>query len=166
LPIGYALEVTTVRSTELFGDLLARARRSWVREMAERLERRGYPDYRGSDALVLRALRRGPVAVGRLTAALGVSRQAARKVVDGLEGRGYARTERDGLDARRLNVMLTARGTAYANAVVASVASLNRDFSAHVDPARMDAAREVLHEVLARYSPSVLADVAAPARAQ
>jgi DNA-binding MarR family transcriptional regulator len=154
--------VTAIQSAELFGDLLARARGSWVREMATRLERRGYPDYRRSDALVLRALRRGPVPVGRLASALGASRQASRKVVDGLESRGYARTERDGLDARRLNVVLTTKGMVYANAVVATVTSLNRDFEAHVDPARMDAARAVLSEVLSRYSPAVLADVVGP----
>ena len=34
----------------------------------------------------------GPLPVGRLGAGLGVTRQAARKVADGLEQRGYATT--------------------------------------------------------------------------
>lgn len=139
--------------TERFGDLLALARRRWIHEMAARLAEEGHGGYRRADALVLRRLRRGPVPVGQLAGALGVSRQAARKVVDGLERRGYATTERDGADARRLNVVLTAEGEAYATAVVAAVRSLNGDFEAHVDPKKMAAAREVLEEILARYAP-------------
>ncbi len=142
--------------TERFGDLLALARQGWVHEMAVRLADQGYAGYRRSDALVLRSLRRGSVPVGRLAGALGVSRQAARKVVDGLERRGYATTERDGADARRLNVVLTSSGAAYAEAVVAAVVSLNRDFESHVDHARMVAAREVLFAVVTRYSPDDL----------
>jgi DNA-binding MarR family transcriptional regulator len=138
---------------ERFGDLLALARQGWVHEMAARLADQGFAGYRRSDALVLRSLRRGPLPVGRLAGALGVSRQAARKVVDSLERRGYATTERDGADARRLNVVLTSNGAAYADAVVAAVVSLNRDFESHVDPARMEAAREVLLAVLTRYAP-------------
>ncbi len=136
-----------------FGDLLGLARQAWIREMAARLAARGYDGYRRSDALVLRTLRRGPMPVGRVAGALGVSRQAARKVVDGLERRGYASTERDAGDARRLNVVLTSEGAAYAAAVVAAVASINADFESRVDPATLQAARAVLAEVLARYAP-------------
>ena len=89
-------------ATYLFGDLLALARRSWVREMGSRLEQLGYRDYRRSDAAVLRLLWREPLAVGGLGSRLGISRQAARKLVATLEQRGYASAERDAADARRL----------------------------------------------------------------
>jgi DNA-binding MarR family transcriptional regulator len=138
--------------TELFGDLLALARQGWVHEMAARLAEQGFTGYRRSDALVLRSLRQGSVPVGRLAGALGVSRQAARKVVDGLERRGFATTMRDEADGRRLNVVLTSRGTAYADAVVAAVVSLNRDFESHVDPGGLEVAREVLSAVVTQYS--------------
>jgi DNA-binding MarR family transcriptional regulator len=100
----------------LFGDLLALARLSWVRQMADRLGQLGYADYRRSDAIALRMLSRGPVAVGRLGSELGVTRQAARKVIDGLEQRDYVRTERDAHDSRVLNVILTPVGVGYARA--------------------------------------------------
>ena len=128
----------------LFGDLLALARLSWVRQMAARLERLGHPDYRRSDAAVLRLLRRGPLPVGRLGSVLGVSRQAARKVVDGLERRGYAGTERDARDSRRLNVVLTPRGEAYARAVVDVIEAINHELTERVDPVQLAAAEEVL----------------------
>lgn len=56
--------------------------------------------------------------MGRLDDVLGVSRQAARKVVEGLEQRSYVTAERDPADARRLIVSLTQTGQAYALAVV------------------------------------------------
>jgi DNA-binding MarR family transcriptional regulator len=46
----------------------------------------------------MRVLWRGPLPVGRLGAALGVTRQAARKIADALEQRGYTTTQRDSRD--------------------------------------------------------------------
>jgi DNA-binding MarR family transcriptional regulator len=135
-------------SPYLFGDLLALARLSWVRQMASRLAQLGYPDYRRSDAATLRLLRRGPVPVGRLGAELGVTRQAARKVAEGLEQRDYARTERDAHDSRVLNVVLTTAGTAYAQALTEVIHALNREFSQQVDPAQLAAADSVLRAVI------------------
>ncbi|MGA3354502.1 MAG: MarR family transcriptional regulator [Acidimicrobiales bacterium] len=133
---------------QLFGDLLARARLSWVRQMASRLEGLGYSQYRRSDALVLRLLLCGPLPVGRLGSVLGVTRQAARKAVDGLALRGYARTERDAEDSRKLNVVLTPRGEAYARAVVEVIEALNRELSERLDPAQLSAAAAVLQTVI------------------
>jgi DNA-binding MarR family transcriptional regulator len=132
----------------LFGDLLALARLSWVRQMADRLGRLGYPDYRRSDAIALRMLNRGPVSVGRLGTELGVTRQAARKVIDGLEQRGFARTERDVQDSRVLNVILTPDGTAYARAVIEVIHTLNREFRERVDPAHLAIADAVLRAIV------------------
>jgi len=147
--ISLASDVVEQTSTPpyLFGDLLALARLSWVRQMAARLGELGYPDYRRSDAHALRLLRRGPVPVGRLGAGLGVTRQAARKVAEGLVQRDYARTERDEQDSRVLNVVLTPAGTAYARAVTEVINALNREFRQRVDPAQLTAADTVLRAV-------------------
>ena len=133
----------------LFGDLLALARRSWIRQMADGLRRLGYEDYRPTDAAVFRRLLRGPVSVGRLDEVLGASRQAARKVVEGLERRGYASTARDPEDARRLLVSLTPVGQSYAEAVVSVVESLNGELVANLVPGDLAAARKVLLTVMA-----------------
>ena len=132
----------------LLGDLLALARRSWVEQMSSRLEAAGYPGYRRSDAAVLRLLRRGPISVGQLGTALAVTRQAARKAADGLELRGYARTQRDDGDSRRLNIALTPLGEAYASAVVEVVTALNRDVARRVGPDQLAAADAVLRAAL------------------
>jgi DNA-binding MarR family transcriptional regulator len=135
-------------ATYLFGDLLALARRSWVRQMESRLEQLGYRDYRRSDAAVLRLLWREPLAVGGLGSRLGISRQAARKLVATLEQRGYASAERDGADARRLNVVLTPRGEAYARSISAVIEELNNALVSRVEPAQLAAADAVLRAAI------------------
>ena len=133
----------------LFGDLLALARRSWVQTMARRLEELGHADYRRSDAAALRLVARRPLAVGELGAVLGVTRQAARKLVAGLERRGYARLERDPRDSRRRTVVLTPAGEAYAAAIVATLEAMSRELGERVDRAALIAADAVLRASLA-----------------
>ena len=131
-----------------FGDLIALARQSWLGQMTSRLERLGYAGYRRGDAAVLPMLGRDPLPVGRLGAGLGVTRQAARKVADGLEQRGYATTERDSHDTRQLNVTLTQLGRDYARAVTAVVEELNREVAGRVSPDQLAAADTVLRAAL------------------
>jgi DNA-binding MarR family transcriptional regulator len=131
-----------------FGDLLALTRQSWLKEMARRLEARGYFGYRRTDAATLRMLYRGPVAIGQLGARLGVTRQAARKVADGLQQRGYGTTERDQRDSRQINVTLTDEGREYARAIAAVIGELNREVAQRVDPAQLAAADFVLRAAL------------------
>ncbi len=85
---------TSPQGPLLFGDLLARARQSWVREMTIRLTNEGFSDYKASDALALRILRAGSTPFARFTKILGTSRQAAMKVVDGLIRRGPGQSRR------------------------------------------------------------------------
>lgn len=131
-----------------FGDLLALARQGWIGRLAAGLDALGYPDYRRSDSAAVRLLRRGPMPVGRLGDALGVSRQAARKVVAGLEGRGFAEVRRDQTDARQLNVLLTPEGEAYADALGRVIDRLNRAVARRVTAEELIAADVVLRAVL------------------
>lgn len=131
-----------------FGDLLALVRQYWVREMTEELARAGFADYRRSDASLVRLLMQGPRPVGRIGARLAVSRQAARKLVAGLERRGYAQTSRSSTDARQLEVSLTDRGAQFARAIIAAVEVLNRHLAERVDPAELLVADTVLRAAL------------------
>ncbi len=116
--------------------------------MTSRLERLGYAGCKRTDAAVLRMLWRGPLPVGRLGEGLGVTRQAARKVADGLEQRGYATTERNSRDTRQLNVTLTPAGRDYARIVTAVIAELNREVARRASPAQLAAADAVLRAAL------------------
>ncbi len=149
-----------------FGDLLALARQSWVTQMAAELERRGYTGYRRSDPAAVRLLRRqGPVSIGRLGDALGVSRQAARKLVTGLEARGLAQAVRDEKDGRQLNVQLTAAGRAYASALVEVIDELNHSLAQRVTLEQLTAADSVLRAALTdEHTRTLAAYLAPPAR--
>ncbi len=105
------------RSPYRFGSLLAFARRSWIEQVRERMQEAGFPGYRRSDAGVLALLLQQPLAIGQLGEAMGISRQAARQMADGLVERGYATFGTDDADARRTLVVLTPRGKAYGRAI-------------------------------------------------
>jgi DNA-binding MarR family transcriptional regulator len=134
--------------TYRFSDMVGLARLSWVGEMTRRLEELGYPGFRRGDSAAMRALWREPLPVGRLGATLGVTRQAARKIADSLEQRGYVTTERDGRDTRQLNVTLTTAGRAYARAVITVADELNQEVARRVSPAQLAAADVVLRAAM------------------
>lgn len=108
-----------------FGDILALARRSWVRRVSARAASAGFLDYRRSDTVLLRILARGERPIGQIGDALGISRQGARKLADGLVARGYAELTSDPVDARRRLVRLTERGLAYHRTLHDAAEALN-----------------------------------------
>jgi DNA-binding MarR family transcriptional regulator len=131
-----------------FSDLVGLARLSWVGEVTSRLERLGHPGFRRGDSAVMRMLSQGPLPVGRLGTGLGVTRQAARKIADALEQRGYATAERDARDTRQLNITLTPAGRDYARAVITVTDELNREVAGRVSAAQLAAADTVLRAAL------------------
>jgi DNA-binding MarR family transcriptional regulator len=135
-------------SQRRFGDLLALARGSWIRQIRARMEELGYRGYRRTDAVLLGLLTRSPMAIGELGEALGVTRQAARQLADGLVKRGYATFGSDPADGRRTLVALTPRGDDYASAVWRAQDALNEAVRGRVSGADLAAAARVLHAVL------------------
>lgn len=136
------------RSPYHFGDLLALAREHWVRQMAHEVACAGFDDYRRTDAAVVRLLGRRPRSIGQIGAALGISRQAARKLVTGLERRGFVTTARNAGDARQIDVGLTSRGDAYARAITHAIVTLDRRLAGRVTPAQLVTADAVLRASL------------------
>jgi DNA-binding MarR family transcriptional regulator len=125
-------------------DWVALARQAWIRETRARLARQGFNDYRRSDAFLLRRLRRASSSLGEMGSDLEMTRQGARKLVEGLVQRGYARVARDATDARRFNVELTASGAAYAEAIVATIRSMNREIAKNISRDDLEVALSVM----------------------
>jgi DNA-binding MarR family transcriptional regulator len=129
------------------GNLLALARRSWIEQIRDRMQDAGFPGYRRTDAGMLGLLLQRPLAIGQLGEALGVSRQAARQLADGLVERGYATFGTDDSDARRTLVVLTPSGQAYGRAIWMAQDALNKTVRSRVSEADLAAADAVLRAV-------------------
>ncbi|HEY5302582.1 MAG TPA: MarR family winged helix-turn-helix transcriptional regulator [Acidimicrobiales bacterium] len=136
----------------VFGDALAQARRRWVQESQRRVSAFGYEHFKRSDTVVLRRLRSGPAALVDLRDVIGISRQATRKIVEGLHKRGYVEMTRDEHDARRTLVVLSDDGQRYAEVLVRVAAAMNVDVARDVDEVQMSAALAVLSAVTGRWS--------------
>jgi len=130
-----------------FGDLLALARRSWIRQVRELMDNAGFRGYRQTDAWILRLLTQQPRAIGQLGNAMGMTRQAARKLADGLVERDYAVLRSDPADARRTLVVLTPTGEAYGRAVAEAQEALNNAVRDRVSARDLEVADSVLRAV-------------------
>ena len=83
---------------------------SMVDEVVVELARRGHPGVRPVHEFALRAVDNGAATASELGRRLAVSKQAAAKTIDALEGFGYVERAGDPADARRKQIRITARG--------------------------------------------------------
>ncbi|MFF2408355.1 MarR family winged helix-turn-helix transcriptional regulator [Streptomyces sp. NPDC058092] len=84
--------------------------RSIIDELHRELAECGFPDTRPAYGYALQAVGRDGATASEIGRRLGVSKQAAGKTVEKLEGLGYVQRVDDPEDGRRKLVRLTARG--------------------------------------------------------
>jgi DNA-binding MarR family transcriptional regulator len=138
-------EAGSANEPKSFNDLLAIARHRWLYRMRAALAQRGFDDFRRGDGAWVRILGEEPCGPGEMAELIGISPQAATKMADSLERRGYVERRDDDADRRRVVLHLTDRGRSYREAVVEVVANLDDTFRASVPPADLEAAFRVLH---------------------
>jgi len=110
-----------------FGLLLARAFNAYVEHLHRGLADAGFTDLRPTFGLTLRALHRRPRTLTELARELGVSKQAAAKVVGELEGRALVEREPSPEDGRSTVLRLTGRGTSLVAAAIRIGDAVERD---------------------------------------
>jgi DNA-binding MarR family transcriptional regulator len=130
---------------ESFNDLLAVARLRWLNRMRAALAERGFTSFRRGDGAWVRILGYEPQGLGEMAEFIGISRQAATKMADSLERRGYVVRKDDDADRRRVVLHLTDLGRRYEQAIIEVVDNLDDSFRASVSPADLEAAFRVLH---------------------
>jgi DNA-binding MarR family transcriptional regulator len=84
--------------------------RALIDDLHAELARRGHPDVRPAYGFAMQAIGVRGATASEIGRRLGVSKQAAGKTVDRLEGLGYAERVDDPADARRKLIRLTPRG--------------------------------------------------------
>jgi DNA-binding MarR family transcriptional regulator len=75
--------------------------------------------------------------LGELVRQLGVSKQSASQLVDSLVLRGYLERHVNPDDRRRMDVVLTDRGRAAANAVRTAVESVDDELARRISPGEL-----------------------------
>jgi len=123
-----------------------------VDELHAELAREGHPELRPMHGFVFQAIGPHGTTAVELGRRLGVSKQAAGKMVESLERAGYVERGADPRDARRKIVRLTARGT---DSLVRSAAIFDRirdDWARSLGAGRLGA----LEDDLRRMTPADL----------
>src|SRR5215467_1865738 len=112
-----------------FGLLLAQAFNTYVEHLHRELAARGFSDLRPTFGLALRALHARPRTLTELAGELGVTKQAAAKLVGELERRSLIEREPSPADGRSTLLRLSPRGKSLVAAAIRVGNAVERDLA-------------------------------------
>jgi DNA-binding MarR family transcriptional regulator len=139
--------------------LLVSAARVVADRLGAAVEQAGVDDMRAPFGFVLRALAARDRTLTELAALLGVTKQAAIKVVDEMEARGYVERRADPRDRRTKRLGLTRKAERVRRAALRASRLMERELGEDVGAADVAALRRALLRILERHG--ALAEVAA-----
>ncbi|MEO7093096.1 MAG: MarR family winged helix-turn-helix transcriptional regulator [Polyangiales bacterium] len=128
--------------------LLVMAYRQLIDGLHARLAAHGYTDVRPSFGYVLLAVREKPATGADLAALLGVTKQAASKLVDAMERGGYVKRAPHGDDARAKTIAITPRGRRFLVTVEEIYLALEDEWAVVTSKKRVEALRTDLRAVI------------------
>jgi DNA-binding MarR family transcriptional regulator len=125
------------------------ATRNLIDDLHVRLAQHGWPGMRPAFGFTLvAAQQQQPLTSGDIASLLGVSKQAASKLVDTMADEGYVKRRPAGDDGRVKLVELTARGRKLLAAVEEIYAELEADWADVIGRKRVETMRADLTDVL------------------
>ena len=124
------------------------AYRQLIDRLHERLAAEGYTDVRPTFGYVLLALRDEPTTGADIALLLGVTKQAASKLVDAMEQGGYVRRQTHGDDARAKEIAITARGRRFLVTVESIYRDLEGEWAEVTSKKRVEALRDDLRTIV------------------
>jgi len=145
---------TTLRGAPADPDLailLVGASRVVADRLGAAVKAAGIEDMRTPYGFVVRALAERPRTLTELAEVLDVSKQAAIKVVDEMERRGFLRREPDPQDRRAKLLRLTERGLAVREAALAESGRMEAELREVAGEADVDALRRAVLALLERH---------------
>jgi DNA-binding MarR family transcriptional regulator len=128
--------------------LFAIAYRLLIDGLHGRLQALGWTDVRPAFGFVLLAARDQPTSGTELAALMGITKQAASKLVDTMAGAGYVERAAGTADGRQRPVQLTARGQELLRCVEQIYAELEQDWARVIGPGQVQRMRTDLVQVL------------------
>lgn len=132
--------------------LLLSGFRSLIDDLHAELARQGHPGVRPMHGFVFQAIGPHGTTAADLGRALGISKQAAGKTVDILEGLGYLRREGDPDDGRRILIHLTDQGIDFLVKSARIFDQLREQWSRTLGTNRLRAMEEDLRKVVPRHT--------------
>lgn len=128
--------------------LMAMAFRTIIDELHARLLARGWKDVRPAYGYVLLAARDASITGSEVAALMGVTKQAASKLIDAMESAGYVRRHEHPEDARSKRIQLSARGERLLRTVEAIYAEIESEWAAAIGAGALDRMRTDLTRAL------------------
>lgn len=128
--------------------LFAVGYRQLIDGLHDRLQARGWTDVRPAFGFVLLAARDQPTSVTELAGLMGMTKQAASKLVDAMVSGGYVQRGADSHDGRQRPVTLTGRGEDLLSAVEDVYAELEEGWAKMIGPSHLDRMRRDLMRIL------------------
>jgi DNA-binding MarR family transcriptional regulator len=132
-----------------FALLLAVASRCLSDRLTAAHEEADLGPVRPAHGFVIRALAAEPLTLTALAERLGMTKQAAMKVVDEMEGLGLLRREQHGADRRAKLLRLTSRGEAVRANALRTSEQIESELIAELGAERLAAARAALERFVA-----------------
>lgn len=130
------------------GFLLWRATRTFLEDLRDELAVRGYDNLSPTQVNVMPMLDADGTSAQVLAARIGVSKQAAAKIVGELERLGYVRRESDPNDARARLVRVTAKGHALLDEGERAKSAIEARWLAGLDPADVSTLKRTLAAIV------------------
>lgn len=141
---------------EPLGRLFATALAAVIDDLHERLAQAGWPRVRPLWGFVLLSLRDQPRNIGEVGALMGVSKQAAAKVVASLIDAGLVDRDDHPTDGRASLIRLSAEGGRFLRDVETAYRAIEETWVGAVGPRRMATMRSVLSDAVSdRYGPDL-----------
>lgn len=137
-----------VADDQPLGRLLAMALSAVIDELHERLDRAGWPRVRPMWGFVLLALRARPRTIGEVGELLGITKQAAAKVVSALVEEGLVERREHPSDRRAAALGLTEHGRRFLTAAEAAYEAIEAGWVKVAGRDDVDAIRRAIPAVL------------------
>ena len=128
--------------------LMAMAFRALIDDLHLHLARSGWKDVRPAYGYVLLAARGGSITVTEVAALLGMTKQAASKLVETMVSEGYLRRAEHPEDARSKRLTLSARGSRLLSTVEAIYAEVEAEWAAVIGASALERMRSDLTKAL------------------
>lgn len=144
-----AAELPTLNAQPHLGILLHKLAEDFQQRTVQKCRQRGHRKFRGSQSVVINRLDPVGISLCDLAARVGISQQAAGKIVRDLERAGYVERELDQSDRRSRLIRLSASGIKLQGDIAEALTEVRSEYRAVLGQESMQMFEQQLQKALA-----------------